>query len=142
MAKKVILIVEDQPDLADLAKLFIDTAFSPEEYEVVVLDSLAATEEYLEVIENYSKIALAFLDGQLEGEKLSYPIAAELRYPRKSWKSGFAGLIFLMTGKDFNEVVPLKSRGLYNGFYKKPLDWRSITVELIGKWLAPDKVKE
>jgi DNA-binding response OmpR family regulator len=65
---------------------------------------------------NFSEVEFVILDGELDGKKLSYPIAMALR------KAGFTGGIYLVSGKDKDDVIPEKNaQAAFTDFFEKPI---------------------
>jgi len=110
---KKIAIVEDDQETREVYRDYFPVYFP--EFSLEMFSTFNEAMTCLPV--NFSEIEHVFLDGQLDGKKPSYPIAVALR------KAGFIGGIYLISGRDKDEVIPDKNaQAAFTDFFEKPLD--------------------
>jgi DNA-binding response OmpR family regulator len=108
---KKILIIEDREDIRDTYLDYFPVYFP--EFSVVAIGTFDEAKAY--ALSNFSEIEFAVLDGELDENKLSYPIAVAMR------EAGFKGGIYLVSGKDKEMVIPSKSaQAAFTDFFIKP----------------------
>jgi hypothetical protein len=118
-----ILVVDDEEIICDLYKGFFGKLVP--DWELIAKETIHDGLNY--GLENVEELHALFLDGYLQ-PGFGWQIAEVLR------KEGYKGLIFCVAGQSFDASVPVDKQYLYDGFFKKPIDFLDMVNELKKKF--------
>lgn len=116
MGKKIILVVEDEPDIQSFFNIIFKQKFL--DYEIMIVGSY---EDAQEVISNFfNRIVGACLDEHILGEGSGSVLAEEMR------KKGFKGPIISISNQDLEK----KKLAFFDIQFKKPLKFSELAALL------------